>query len=136
MNYSCDLLLRITIFKILRVRQYRISIIFSQSVHNIRFIECFNFLSQITKKLLNICSLTFTMLISTTARRTSNCMQIITYQVASFRTNHYQNTPYPEVSYFLDFEKIQIGKTELSCAIFQIIVLLYCFALFQLFYNL
>ena len=49
-------------------------------------------LSQITKKLLNICSLTFSMLITTTARQTSNCMQIITYHVASFRTNHFQNT--------------------------------------------
>ena len=29
------------IFKILRVRQYRFSSILSQSVHNIRFIECY-----------------------------------------------------------------------------------------------
>ena len=93
-------------------------------------------LSQITKKLLNICSLTFTMQISTTARQTSNCMQIITYHVARLRTNHFQNTPCPAVSNFLDFKWIQREKTELSCAIFQIIVLLYCFALVQLFYNL
>ena len=58
------------------------------------------------------------------------------YHVASFRTNYFQNTPCPAGSYFLDFEKIQIEKTELSCAIFQIILLLYCFALVQLFYNL
>ena len=32
---------RDTIFKILRVRQYRISSILSQSVLNIRFIECY-----------------------------------------------------------------------------------------------
>ena len=56
-------------------------------------------LSQITKKLLK-----FTMLIATTARHTSSCMQIITCHVASFRTNHFQNTPCPAVSYFLDFE--------------------------------
>ena len=32
---------RDTIFKIFRVRQYRISSILIQSVHNIRFIECY-----------------------------------------------------------------------------------------------
>jgi len=30
------------------------------------------------------------MLISTTTRQTSNCLQIITYHVASFRTNHFK----------------------------------------------
>ena len=88
------------------------------------------------QKIINICSLTYTMPISTTARQTSNCMQIITYHVARFQTNHFQNTPCPAVSNFRDFKWIQIEKTELSCAIFQIIVLLYCFALVQLFYNL
>ena len=32
---------RDTIFKILRVRQYRIYSILSQSVHNLRFIQCY-----------------------------------------------------------------------------------------------
>ena len=32
------------------------------------------------------------MLISTTTRQTSNCVQIITYHVANFRTNHFQNS--------------------------------------------
>ena len=32
---------RDTIFKILRVRQYRISSILSQSLHNLRFVECY-----------------------------------------------------------------------------------------------
>ena len=36
-----------------------------------------------------ICSLTFTMLIFTTARQSSNCMQSITYHVSSSRTNHF-----------------------------------------------
>ena len=49
---------RDTIFKILHVRLYRISIILSRSVQNIRLIECYHnygaTLSQITKKLLNI----------------------------------------------------------------------------------
>ena len=51
-------------------------------------------LSQITKKLLNICSLTFAMQISTTARQTNNCMQITTYisRCYCFRTHYFQNT--------------------------------------------
>jgi len=64
------------IFKILRVRQYHISSILSQSVHNIRFIECY--LVPDHREVVEY-SLKFTMLISTTARQTSNCMQIITY---------------------------------------------------------
>ena len=63
-------------------------------------------------KLLNICSVTFTMLISTTTQQTSSCMQIIRYHVASFRTDHFQSTPCPAVSYFLDFEKIHVEKTN------------------------
>ena len=66
------------LFQILRVRQYRICSIFIQSVHNIRFIE--EYLApdhQVVKY-----GLKFTALISTTARQTSNCMQIITYHVA------------------------------------------------------
>ena len=128
-----------TIFKILGVRQYCIKILYLLFWVNLCTISdsLSATMSQITKRLLNIGSLTnFTMQISTTAQQTSNCMQIITYRVARFRTNHFQNTPCPAVSYFLDFELIQIEKTEISCAIFQIIVLLYCFALVQLLYYL
>ena len=84
--------------------QYRISRILSESVHNIRFIECY--LAPDHQGVVKY-SLKFTMLISPTAQQTSNCMQIITYHVASFRTNYFQNTPSapcPAVSYFLDFE--------------------------------
>ena len=91
---------RETIFKILHVWQYRISTVLSQSAISPSSTTS----SQISKKLLNICSLTYTMQISTTARQTSNCMQIITYHVAHFRTNHFQNTPCPAVSNFLDFK--------------------------------
>ena len=118
---------RDTIFKILRVLEYCISSILSQ-LCTISDSWSATF-SQITKKLLNICSLTFTMLISTTTRQTSNCMQIITYHFASSRTNHFQNTPCPAVSYFLDFAKIQIEKNRIilcyipdNCAI-----VLFCF---------
>ena len=92
-----------TIFKILLVRQYCISSILSQSVQNIRLIECYHFPDhqEVVKYLY---SLTFTMQISATARQTSNCMQIITYRVASFQTNYFQNTSCPTISYFLDFE--------------------------------
>ena len=88
---------RDTIFKILRVRQYRISSILSRSVQNIRLIECYLIPAhqEVVKYLY---SLTFTMQISTFARRTSNCMQIITYHVGSFQTNYFQNTSCPTVS--------------------------------------
>ena len=84
-----------TIFKILRVRQYRISIILSQSMQNIRLIECYHVPDhqEVVKYLYG---LTLTMQISTTARQTSNCMQIITYHVASFRTNYFQNTSFSD----------------------------------------
>ena len=71
---------------------------FESSVHNIRFIECYHFLDH---QEVVTCRLKFTMLISTTARQTRDCMQIITYHIASFRTNHFQNTPCPADSYFL-----------------------------------
>ena len=58
-----------------------------QSVHNIRFIECY-FVPDHQVVFKDI--LKFTMLISTTARQTSNCMQIIAYHIASFQTNHFQ----------------------------------------------
>ena len=118
-----------TIFKILRV-----FCILSQSVHNIQLIECY--LVPDHQEVVKYMKPYIVMLISTTARQPTNCMQIILYHVASFWTNHFQNTPCPAVSCFLDFEKIQIEKTELSGAVFQIIGLLYCFALFQLLYNL
>ena len=91
-----------TVFKILRV-QYRISSILNQSVHNIRLIECY-LVPDHQEVVKYLYSLTFTMQISTIARQTSNCMQIITYHVASFRTNYFQNSSCPTVSYFLDFE--------------------------------
>lgn len=109
------------IFKILYVRQYRISSILSQSVHNIQFIACY--LVPDHQEAVKY-SLKFTMLISTTARQTSNYMQIITYHVASFRTNHFQNTPCPAVSYFLHFVKNQIILCYIqgNCAI-----VMFCF---------
>ena len=67
------------------------------------------------------------MQISATARPTSNCMQIITYHVASFRTNHFQNTPRPVVSYFLDFELKEIEKDR--------IILCYCTVLLWVNYS-
>ena len=75
--------------------------ILSQSVHSIRFIECYLVPDheEVVKFILE-----FTMLISTTARQASNCMQVITYHVASFRRNHFQNASCPVVWYFLDFE--------------------------------
>jgi len=77
-----------TIFKILRVLQYCISSILSQSVQNIRLIGCYLLPDhQDVDKYLY--SLTFIMQSSTTARQTSNCMQIITYHVVSFRTNFF-----------------------------------------------
>ena len=84
--------------KILRVWH---NCILGQSVHNIRFVECY--LVPDHKEVVSFI-LKFTMLISTTARQMSNCMQIITYHVASFWTNHFQNTPCPALWYVLDFE--------------------------------
>ena len=92
--------------------------------------------SQITNKLLNICSLTFTMQISTTAHQSSNCMQIITYHVASFRTNHFKILHVRESCIFLISSKYRLKKQNLTCAIYQIIALLYSFALVKLFHNL
>ena len=71
---------RYTIFKTLSVRQY-------QSI-NIRFIECY-LVPDHQEVVKYLYSLTFTMQISTTARQTSNCMQIMTYHVASFRTSYF-----------------------------------------------
>ena len=68
---------RDTIFKILRVRQYRISSILSRSVQNIRLIECY-LVRDHQEVVKYLYSLTFTMQISTTSRQTSNCMHIIT----------------------------------------------------------
>ena len=99
-------------------------------MQNIRLIECY-LVPDHQEVVKYLYSLTFTLQISTTARQPSNCMHIITYHVAGFRTNYFKNTSCPTVSYFLDFESIQIEKTELFCAVFQIIVLLYCFALVQ-----
>ena len=90
-------------FKILLVRQYRISSILSRSVQNIRLIECY-LVPDHQEVVKYLCSLTFTVQIYTTARQTSNCMHIITYHVASFQTNYFKNTSCPTVSYFLDFE--------------------------------
>ena len=67
------------LFQILSVRQYRICSIFIQSVNNIRFIE--EYLAPDHQEVVKY-GLKFTVLISTTARQTSNCMQIITYHVA------------------------------------------------------
>lgn len=69
------------LFKILPVRQYRISCILSQSVHNNRFIECYLVpdYQEVVKYILE-----FAMLISTTARRSSD-ESSITYRVASFQ---------------------------------------------------
>ena len=76
-----------TIFKILRVLQYCISSILSQSVQNIRLIGCY-LLPGHQEVVEYLYSLAFTMQSSTTARQTSNCMQIITYHVTSFRTKY------------------------------------------------
>lgn len=68
------------LFKILPVRQYRISCILSQSVHNNRFIECYLVPDYQEVKYILECA----MLISTTARRSSD-ESSITYRVASFQ---------------------------------------------------
>ena len=117
---------RDTIFKILRVRQYRISSILSRPVQNIRLIECYLVPGhqEVVKYLY---SLTFTMQISTTTRQTSNCMHIITDKLFILKILHVRQSRITLIS-----SKYRLKKTELSCAVFQIIVLLYCFALVQL----
>ena len=77
-------------------------------------------LSQIIKKFLNI-FLNFATLISITTRHTRHCMEIITYHVASFRTR-FSKYSLSGSLVFLDFERIQIEKTEFSCAALKTIV--------------
>ena len=83
----------LTLFQIIRVRQYRICSIFIQSVHNIRFIE--EYLAPDHHEVVKY-GLKFTAIISTTARQTSNCMQIIAYRpyskMADTRNNLGSNT--------------------------------------------
>ena len=101
------------IFKILPVRQYRISCILSQSVHNNRFIECYLVpdYQEVVKYILE-----FAMLISTTARRSTD-ESIITYRVASFQILRVRQS---RISWFrVNTDR----KTELSCAVLKIFVL-------------
>jgi len=101
------------IFKILRVREYRISCILSQSVHNNRFIECYLVpdYQEVVKYILE-----FAMLISTTARRSTD-ESVITYRVASFQILRVRQS---RISWFrVNTDR----KTELSCAVLKIIVL-------------
>ena len=109
-NISCCGCLLGKVFKILRVRQYRILFTTGLYVYNIRFIEC-NFV-QITTKLLHMALNSLYWFLQSLDR----WMQIITNHFANFGQD-FQNTLCPAVPYFFFFT-FEFEMTELPCAMF------------------